>query len=93
MRISLAAVLFNQPELLLLDEPTNYLDLEGTIWLENYLATYPHTVLVISHDRNLLNNCVNSILHLEDKNLTYYSEIMKNLLKPEWHNLKANFQK
>ena len=73
MRISLAAVLFNQPELLLLDEPTNYLDLEGTIWLENYLATYPHTVLVISHDRNLLNNCVNSILHLEDKNLTYYS--------------------
>ena len=73
MRISLAAILFNQPELLLLDEPTNYLDLEGTIWLENYLATYPHTVLVISHDRNLLNNCVNSILHLEDKNLTYYS--------------------
>ena len=73
MRISLAAVLFNQPDLLLLDEPTNYLDLEGTIWLENYLATYPHTVLVISHDRNLLNNCVNSILHLEDKNLTYYS--------------------
>ena len=73
MRISLAAVLFNQPELLLLDEPTNYLDLEGTIWLENYLATYPHTVLVISHDRNILNNCVNSILHLEDKNITYYS--------------------
>lgn len=73
MRISLAAVLFNQPDLLLLDEPTNYLDLEGTIWLENYLGTYPHTVLVISHDRNLLNNCVNSILHLEDKKLTYYS--------------------
>ena len=73
MRMSLAAVLFNQPDLLLLDEPTNYLDLEGTIWLENYLVTYPHTVLVISHDRNLLNNCVNSILHLEDKNLTYYS--------------------
>ena len=73
MRMSLAAVLFNQPDLLLLDEPTNYLDLEGTIWLENYLATYPHTVLVISHDRNLLNNCTNSILHLEDKNLTYYS--------------------
>ena len=73
MRISLAAVLFNQPDLLLLDEPTNYLDLEGTIWLENYLGTYPHTVLVISHDRNLLNNCVYSILHLEDKNLTYYS--------------------
>ena len=48
MRMSLAAVLFNQPDLLLLDEPTNYLDLEGTIWLENYLVTYPHTVLVLS---------------------------------------------
>jgi len=73
MRISLAAILFSQPDLLLLDEPTNYLDLEGTIWLENYLVSYPHTVLVISHDRNLLNNCVNFILHLEDTNLTYYS--------------------
>ena len=73
MRISLAAVLFNQPDLLLLDEPTNYLDLEGTIWLQNYLITYPHTVLIISHDRDLLNNCVNSILHLEDKNLNFYS--------------------
>ena len=73
MRISLAAILFSQPDLLLLDEPTNYLDLEGTIWLENYLVSYPHTVLVISHDRNLLNNCVNFILHLEDANLTYYS--------------------
>jgi len=73
MRISLAAVLFNQPDLLLLDEPTNYLDLEGTIWLQNYLITYPHTVLIISHDRDLLNNCVNSILHLEDQNLNFYS--------------------
>jgi len=73
MRISLAAVLFNQPDLLLLDEPTNYLDLEGTIWLQNYLINYPHTVLIISHDRDLLNNCVNSILHLEDKNLNFYS--------------------
>ena len=72
MRISLAAILFSQPDLLLLDEPTNYLDLEGTIWLENYLVSYPHTVLVISHDRNLLNNCVNFILHLEDANLKYY---------------------
>ena len=93
MRISLAAVLFNQPDLLLLDEPTNYLDLEGTIWLQNYLITYPHTVLIISHDRDLLNNCVNSILHLEDKNLNFTPEIMKNLPKLDWLNLKANFQK
>jgi len=72
MRVALAGVLFWQPEILMLDEPTNYLDLEGTIWLENYLAKYPHTVLVISHDRTLLNKSVNSILHLHDKKLTLY---------------------
>ena len=72
MRVALAGVLFWQPEILMLDEPTNYLDLEGTIWLENYLAQYPHTVLVISHDRTLLNKSVNSILHLHDKKLTLY---------------------
>ncbi|MCP5087059.1 MAG: ABC-F family ATP-binding cassette domain-containing protein [Rhodobacteraceae bacterium] len=72
MRVALAAVLFSQPEILLLDEPTNYLDLEGTIWLERYLAKYPHTVLVISHDRTLLNRSVNAILHLQDRKLTLY---------------------
>ncbi|MGB1234807.1 MAG: ABC-F family ATP-binding cassette domain-containing protein [Planktomarina sp.] len=72
MRVALAAVLFAEPDLLLLDEPTNYLDLEGAIWLETYLAKYPHTVLVISHDRGLLNRAVNSILHLEAKGLTLY---------------------
>ena len=64
MRVALAAVLFAQPDLLLLDEPTNYLDLEGALWLENYLAKYPHTVLIISHDRGLLNRAVGAILHL-----------------------------
>lgn len=72
MRVSLAGVLFSQPDLLLLDEPTNYLDLEGTLWLEKYLATYPYTVFMISHDRDLLNKAVNSIVHLERGTLTYY---------------------
>ncbi|MEM9710435.1 MAG: ABC-F family ATP-binding cassette domain-containing protein [Pseudomonadota bacterium] len=72
MRVALAGVLFAAPDLLLLDEPTNYLDLEGALWLESYLARYPHTVLVISHDRGLLNRSVGSILHLEDRALTLY---------------------
>lgn len=72
MRVALAAVLFSQPDILLLDEPTNYLDLEGTLWLEGYLAKYPHTVLVISHDRALLNRSVNAILHLHERKLTLY---------------------
>lgn len=73
MRVALAGVLFSQPDLLLLDEPTNYLDLEGAIWLESYLGTYPHTVIIISHDRGLLNRSVGSILHLEDRKLTFYN--------------------
>ncbi|MEO1640027.1 MAG: ABC-F family ATP-binding cassette domain-containing protein [Pseudomonadota bacterium] len=73
MRVALAAVLFSEPDLLLLDEPTNYLDLEGALWLEAYLVRYPHTVLIVSHDRELLNRSVGGILHLEDKGLTYYT--------------------
>ncbi len=73
MRVALAGVLFSQPDLLLLDEPTNYLDLEGALWLETYLARYPYTVIVISHDRGLLNRAVGHILHLEDKQLTLYT--------------------
>ena len=72
MRVALAAVLFSAPDVLLLDEPTNYLDLEGTIWLEAFLGRYPHTVVVISHDRDLLNRAVGAILHLENKKLTFY---------------------
>ncbi len=73
MRVALAGVLFAAPDVLLLDEPTNYLDLEGALWLETYLARYPHTVIVISHDRGLLNRAVDHILHLEDRKLTLYA--------------------
>lgn len=73
MRVALAGVLFAQPDYLLLDEPTNYLDLEGALWLESYLQKYPHTVLIISHDRGLLNRAVQGILHLDAKKLTYWN--------------------
>lgn len=72
MRVALAAVLFAEPDLLLLDEPTNYLDLEGTLWLQDYLATYPHSVLLISHDRDLLDASVEHILHLDNQKLTLW---------------------
>jgi len=73
MRVALAAVLFRQPDFLLLDEPTNHLDLEAIMWLENYLSSYPHTVMIISHDRELLNACTDHILHVNDKALTLYT--------------------
>ncbi|MEP0519186.1 MAG: ABC-F family ATP-binding cassette domain-containing protein [Hyphomicrobiales bacterium] len=72
MRVALAAVLFSEPDLLLLDEPTNYLDLEGTLWLQAYLKKYPHTIIIISHDRDLLNESVEMIAHLEHKKITAY---------------------
>jgi ATP-binding cassette, subfamily F, member 3 len=72
MRVALAATLFSAPDLLLLDEPTNYLDLEGTLWLEDHLANYPRTVIVISHDRDLLDTSVDQILHLDRGRLTLY---------------------
>ena len=72
MRVALAALLFAEPDILLLDEPTNYLDLEGTMWLQDHLARYPRTVIIISHDRDLLDNAVNSILHLDQSKLTFY---------------------
>ena len=73
MRVALASVLFSNPDLLLLDEPTNYLDFEGTVWLESFLQKFKSTVLVISHDRNLLNKSVNGILHLSSKKLQFYT--------------------
>ncbi|HIF08576.1 MAG TPA: ABC transporter ATP-binding protein, partial [Sneathiellales bacterium] len=72
MRVALAALLFSQPDLLLLDEPTNHLDLEATLWLEDYLRRYRGTVLLVSHDRDLLNRVVDEIVHLEHSKLTLY---------------------
>jgi ATP-binding cassette subfamily F protein 3 len=73
MRVALASLLFSQPDILLLDEPSNHLDLEATLWLENFLRTYPGTLLIISHERDLLNNVVDTILHLQGGKLTLYA--------------------
>ena len=73
MRVALAALLFRAPDLLLLDEPTNHLDLEAAIWLESFLKGYPGTLLLVSHDRGLLNRAVNRIIHLEHRKLTAYT--------------------
>src|SRR6478609_62924 len=73
MRVALAALLFSQPDLLLLDEPSNHLDLEATLWLENFLKSYAGTLIVISHERDLLNNVVDTILHLEGGKIALYS--------------------
>ena len=73
MRVALASALFAEPDLLLLDEPTNYLDLEGALWLEARLKRYPRTAIVISHDRELLNNSVDHILHIREGKLDLYA--------------------
>ena len=73
MRVALAALLFSEPDLLLLDEPSNHLDLEATLWLENFLKAYPAMMVVISHERDLLNKVVDNILHLEGGKVTLYA--------------------
>lgn len=73
MRVALAAALFVEPDFLLLDEPTNHLDLEAIMWLEGYLVNYPHTLMIISHDRELLNKCVDHVVHLDRQKLTLYT--------------------
>ncbi len=72
MRVALASVLFLEPDVLLLDEPTNHLDLEAALWLVGYLKSYPKTVVLVSHDRDLLNEVPEAILHLDRGGLTLY---------------------
>ncbi|USI72399.1 ABC-F family ATP-binding cassette domain-containing protein [Sphingomonas morindae] len=73
MRVALAALLFSQPDLLLLDEPSNHLDLEAVLWLEDFLKTYPATIVIVSHERDFLNNIVDHILHLQGGKITLYA--------------------
>ncbi|MGN1079252.1 MAG: ABC-F family ATP-binding cassette domain-containing protein [Alphaproteobacteria bacterium] len=72
MRVALAAALFVPSDILLLDEPTNHLDLEATLWLENFLEKYPGTLIIISHDRSLLNRLCTRILHIENLKIQSY---------------------
>ena len=93
MRVALAAVLFAEPDLLLLDEPTNYLDLEGTLWLYDYVGRYPNAAIIISHDRDLLDTSVDHILHLDRGKLSLYRGNYSSFAKQlaEKRRLEAKF--
>jgi ATP-binding cassette subfamily F protein 3 len=95
MRVALGAALFADPDVLLLDEPTNYLDLEGAIWLKSFIRNYRHTVLIVSHDRDLLNEAAQAILHLDQGKLTFYQGNYDSFEKQrrEKQALQAKFKK
>ncbi|MBK3799389.1 ATP-binding cassette domain-containing protein [Azospirillum brasilense] len=88
MRVALAGVLFARPDLLLLDEPTNHLDLEATIWLEGYLKNYPHTILLVSHDRDLLNSVPTTTIHVDQGKLVTYAGNYDQFLKQRRANME-----
>ncbi|XP_073482668.1 ATP-binding cassette sub-family F member 3 [Aquarana catesbeiana] len=88
MRLALARALFARPDLLLLDEPTNMLDVRAILWLENYLQTWPSTILVVSHDRNFLNAVATDIVHLHSQRLEGYRGNFESFLKTKEERLK-----
>ncbi|KAM7355059.1 ATP-binding cassette sub-family F member 3 [Cochliomyia hominivorax] len=89
MRLALARALFSKPDLLLLDEPTNMLDIKAIIWLENYLQSWPTTILVVSHDRNFLDTVPTDIIHLHSQQLEAYKGNYEQFEKTKNEKLKA----